>query len=291
MEQLLNYWNQISYRLKLGHSAVKRLVLFTSAFYLLYNIFAFLFSLDSLLKPWLILPSQYSELITRPWTFISYMFMHSGILHILFNMLILYFIGLIAESILGPKPIYKVYFYGGLAGALLFIIMANISPLFQGVNHRLLGASAGVMSVAVLAAVYAPDMELRLYGIIPIKLKWLVLVLIVIDLIMIPQSNAGGRIAHLGGAFCGLLYALNLKNQLPFIQNFNVKNPFRFLRSKKKPSFTQNKASNQNQKSRNAAKNDLPNQQEIDAVLDKISEKGYDSLSSKEKEILFKVSK
>ncbi len=161
---------------------------------------------------YLALPAYLPKLATRFWTPLTYMFMHSGIFHILFNMLWLYWMGQIFEEFLGNKRILGLYLLGGFAGAALYIVSYNIFPAFTESGALLtssaVGASASVMAIIVAAATIVPDYTISLMFIGPVKLKWLVLFYVIIDFLSITGPNAGGEIAHLGGALVGF-YMLN----------------------------------------------------------------------------------
>jgi membrane associated rhomboid family serine protease len=230
---------------------------------------------------YLLLPSYLPMLLRHFWTPITYMFMHAGIFHILFNMLWLYWMGQIFEEYLGNKRTIGVYILGGLTGAFLFVLSFNTLPLFVHsgfLGAPLVGASAAVMAIIVATATLLPDYRLSLMIIGPVKLKWLALFYVVIDFLGIAGANAGGEISHLGGALFGFLYIKQLQQGHDWVGFFT--SLFK-RRSKLKVASKNN--------SKNAAK--TPRQEEIDRILDKISQSGYDSLTKQEKEILFRASK
>ncbi|HEY0246097.1 MAG TPA: rhomboid family intramembrane serine protease [Mucilaginibacter sp.] len=231
---------------------------------------------------YLALPAYLPKLATRFWTPLTYMFMHSGIFHILFNMLWLYWMGQIFEEFLGNKRILGLYLLGGFAGAALYIVSYNIFPAFTESGALLtssaVGASASVMAIIVAAATIVPDYTISLMFIGPVKLKWLVLFYVIIDFLSITGPNAGGEIAHLGGALVGFVYVKQLQNGKDWIGS--IAGLFK-PRSKLKVAST----------NRNKNYNDAPRQEEVDRILDKISTNGYDNLSKQEKEILFRASK
>jgi membrane associated rhomboid family serine protease len=211
------------------------------------------------------------------------MFLHDGFFHLLFNMLWLYWIGQIMHEYLGNRKIYEAFFAGGVAGALTFIISYNVFPVFQHVRdvQFAVGASAGVLAVVVATATLLPEYGIQLLFFGNVKLKYIALITIVLDLISIPQGNQGGHIAHLGGALFGFIYIKYIYkygNLIPdsWLNVFQRKNKIKIYHR-----TTYMKVQS----------DDKPTQQEIDAVLDKISRSGYDSLSKREKEILFKASK
>lgn len=246
---------------------------------------------------WLALPADYDRLITRPWTIFSYMFLHYSFFHILFNLIALYWLGQIFMSYLGEKKLLSVYLLGGLSGAAIYFISYNVFDGLELVNSKamVLGASGAVFSIMVAIAFIAPRHKVYLPFISLIELKWIVLIFLGLDLLSLPGSNTGGHIAHLGGAIFGWLYATQHRKGNNIASWFEklIKNLEDFIKSfsKAKVSYT----STQGRKKRpetdieyNARKK--AEQDEINKILDKVAESGYESLSRREKEILFKNS-
>jgi len=284
---ITDWWENIKVRFKLGESAVNQLLFINIvAFFISYIprilSYFFLINLTGITRLFY-LPADLSKQILQPWSWLSYMFLHSGFNHILYNMLFFFFIANLLEGFLGAKRIWRLYLLGGVFGGLFFVFSYNIFPVFASVREgsTLVGASASVLAVVVAAGTYLPDYSVRLFGIIPIKLKWLALISIALDIAMIEQSNPGGHLAHLGGATYGYLYVLNLKGKInmPSLDNLLEK-----VKRKDRP-IDERKV-----KRNKASKNDFPNQEEVDTILDKISKKGYNSLTNKEKDILFRAS-
>jgi len=228
----------------------------------------------------LLLPSFLPRLASHFWTPLTYMFMHAGIFHILFNMLWLYWIGQIFEEYLGNKRTIGLYLLGGLTGAIFFVAAYNVFPFFASVlaSSTVVGASASVMAIIVATATLLPDYSLNLILLGPIKLKWIALFYVILDFLSIAGPNAGGEFAHLGGALFGFIYVKQLQRGNDWIGA--ITGIFR-KRSKMKVV------------SRNSDKNTSgkPRQDEIDRILDKITEAGYESLSKQEKETLSRASK
>jgi membrane associated rhomboid family serine protease len=231
---------------------------------------------------YLALPSYLPKLLTRFWTPFTYMFMHADIWHILFNMLWLYWLGQIFEEFLGNKRTLGLYLLGGLSGAFLYVACYNIFPLFTQsgavLGSTAIGASASVMAIIAGAATIAPNYTVMLFGILPLKLKWIALFYVAIGFIGITGPNAGGEIAHLGGALFGFVCVTQLQKGSDWIGAIS-----NLL--KRKPTLKVVA----NNRGKNAA--DTPRQEEVDKILDKISKDGYDNLSKQEKEILFRASK
>lgn len=230
----------------------------------------------NLIKEYVSVPAYLPELMYKFWTPLTYMFAHDGLFHFIFNMLWLYWFGQIFEDFLNARQLTFTYIAGGLVGALLFIAFYNIFPAFAGDLPRaiLIGSSGSVMAVVVATATLLPDYSIRLLLFGNVKLKFLAIAFIVIDIIGIAELNAGGSIAHLGGALMGFIFIKQLQNGNDWSKVFT---------RKKKLKVT---ATNYNHK----VPAGLPDQEVIDSILDKISRSGYDSLSRKEKEELFKAS-
>jgi membrane associated rhomboid family serine protease len=217
-------------------------------------------------------------LITKPWTIFTYMFVHAGLLHFAFNMLALYWFGRIFEDFLNARQFTFAYLAGGLSGALIFILSYNIFPGLQGdVFVSVVGASACVMAIIVATATLLPDYSLHLMFLGSIPLKYVALIYILIDIVgMAGSSNVGGAIAHLGGAFLGFVYIRALRSGNDWSTLFQRKPKLKVVHGSVKSS---------------RPVNEVPEQEVIDRILDKISSKGYESLTKQERELLFKASK
>jgi membrane associated rhomboid family serine protease len=243
---------------------------------------------------YLMLPASLGQLLVRPWGVISYMFLHFEFFHILFNLLWLFWFGRIFLKYLTDKQLLSTYIIGGLTGAFLFILAYNLLP---GLNYELdvaqaLGASASVTAIVIAVSFYAPNYTVYIPFIGPVKIKYIAIIFIITDLLQIASTNAGGHIAHLGGALYGFLFAAQLKKGKDSGKFFNT--IMDRLASVFKP---RNKMKVMYRKT-SKGMNDLEynkvkaiHQKEIDRILDKIAKSGYDSLSKSEKETLFKMSK
>ncbi|NOZ45403.1 MAG: rhomboid family intramembrane serine protease [Chlorobi bacterium] len=239
---------------------------------------------------WLAVPADLSQLLHRPWTLFTYMFLHEGFLHILFNMLWLYWFGKIFLQYLSEKQLLNVYLMGGLAGAALYIAAFNIFPVFQNVlpNSFALGASASVLAIVIAISVYVPDYTIYLMFLGPVKLKYIALVSILLDIVSIAGTNSGGHIAHLGGALIGYLFISRLRKGRDISSQFGIFTGKFLSLFKRKPKMKVTYKKPMSDMEYNAQK--VTKQEEIDKILDKIAKSGYDSLTKKEKEILFKMS-
>jgi len=206
------------------------------------------------------------------YSLVTNIFLHAGFMHLLGNMLWLYFVGTILEDLIGSKHIIRLFFFGGILGAFFFYIFAQIT----GISGLLVGASGGIAALLIATALFAPNYRVFLLGIVEIELRWIVIIKIFFDVMgLLFAYNIGGNLAHIGGYLFGLAYITEIKGMWYFPKFNNTK-----FKSKPKRTATVNI---NNSKS--------PSQEEIDVILDKISANGYDSLSAKEKEKLFSASK
>ena len=236
---------------------------------------------------WVSLPASLGQLAVKPWTLISYMFVHENFFHILFNLIILFWAGKLFCDMLGSSRVVVVYLLGGLWGALLYVLMYNIMPVFADSVHlsMLIGASAGVIAVLCAIAALVPDYIVHLIFLGPVRLKYVAIFLVLLYLVSIPDGNAGGNISHLGGALYGFLYTRSLKaggNPGSWLEKLLGR-----LTSAGKPKL---KMVHRNQTG-GSYRDPSSRQEVIDAILDKISRSGYSSLSAEEKEVLFRASK
>ena len=237
---------------------------------------------------WFHLLPSFTEVLYRPWTLITYSFLHGSFMHILWNMILLYFVSRMYLNLFSEQQFLKNYLLGVLVGGLVFLIGYNLFPVFNGMYPPLVGASAGVMAVLIFVATYTPNQEVRLLF-INVKLQYIGIALVVVDILQIPNGNAGGRLAHLGGAFIGFLYANQLQKGNDI--GSGLDRIWNFISSL----FVAKKAKNMHtvHRSETVSKNKTKNgqQQKIDAILDKISTSGYESLTQEEKDFLFRAGK
>ncbi|MGB1247295.1 MAG: rhomboid family intramembrane serine protease [Chitinophagales bacterium] len=248
--------------------------------------------IESFFVKWLYLPDSFQELLYKPYTIITFQFMHSGFFHLAMNMLLLYFSSRIFSLFLSSKKILPLYLLGGIAGGLLCLLAFTFSPVFENSNFVLLGASASVMAIMGACVITAPNFEMLFFFFLRVKLKYLVLVIIAIDILTLPNGNAGGNISHLGGlAFGALFIYLAEKKGVDIAKPFNkiIDSVVSLFKKKPKVVFTTHKRAETTTPI--TTKNTKDEQEKIDAILDKISANGYESLTKAEKEYLFAVSK
>ncbi|MBT8265366.1 MAG: rhomboid family intramembrane serine protease [Bacteroidia bacterium] len=244
---------------------------------------------------WLALPKEFSEFIFKPWSILTYGFAHFGFWHLLFNMMVLYFIGRSFSNLFSTKLSLNVYFLGILTGGFVFMayyfVLPNSILAYAG---PLVGASAGVHASLLFLSSYMPDYEIRLIT-FNIKLKYVAVALVAFDVIGLFGDNPGGNIAHLGGDALGFIYAHQLRKGKDIGKGFeklmdSVSNLF--SRSKASPLKTVHRKGKKPMAGHTKAEFDEFNKQkQIDLILDKISKSGYESLSAAEKEFLFKAGK
>lgn len=289
----MKFQDQLLYRYQLLNSAEKLILinvvcfilpLFLKTIFFLFNIpFTFFLS-------WFNLSSDWSVFLFQPWTLLTYSFLHSGFFHLFWNMYLLFFASRMFLNLLPSKTFFNTYFLGVVIGGFTFLVSYSLFPAFINSTPRMVGASAGVMAILVFIATFTPEKEVRLIF-FNIKLQYIGLAFVLLDVIQIPYGNAGGHLAHLGGASLGFLYAHRLKQGTDIGLSFeSFVDKILVLFRKKAPLKTVYK--NQNSRPKTSERsNDNSYQKNIDLILDKISASGYDSLSKEEKEFLFKAGK
>ena len=276
-------------------SIAEKLIAINVAVFILNALSVFLLGLRSdVVMKWFELPKDFFDFITQPWSLITYSFFHGGIWHLFWNMLVLYFGARIFLNLFGPRRFVNVYFLGVIFGGLIFLLSYNVFPALIGIKTALIGASAGVTAVLIFVCTYIPNQEVRLLF-FNIKLWYLGVFIVLIDLIQIPTSgNAGGHLAHLGGALLGYLYARQLLHGKDIGEGFSkmldsLSNLF--SGRKKKPPLKTVYRNKQTKSSKAVDYDKESRQRKIDGILDKISKSGYESLSKAEKDFLFKAGK
>ena len=279
--------------------ALSRLILVNLSVFLLYYMLKavgalFQVPIHAYLVDWIALPSNLSTLITRPWTLVTYMFLHEGFLHIFFNLLVLFFAGRLFIEYFNGRRLLSTFLMGGILGGAIYVVFYNVFPAFQEVltvsNNR--GASAGIMAILIAIAAYVPRFPVKLFFVLNVEL-WVVAGLVLLmDLISIGDgNNMGGHIAHLGGALFGYLSIREMKKGKDLTAGFS-----KFLDGmadwfKPRPESKVRKVYSKGSKSSGSPDfgRSVHDQSKMDLILDKISRSGYESLSKEEKDYLFKI--
>lgn len=251
------------------------------------------------------IPAPIGQFLWRPWTLITYFFTHQNPLHILFNMWIMYWFGLIIKDFLGNGKVIALYLLGGIAGGLIYLLCFNTLPYFMALTPELgmLGASASVYAIVVAAATYKPHLEMSLLFFGNIRIVYIAIAVIVLSFIGVGSASsdagAGGNLAHLGGALIGFIFIKQYERGIDWsvpitsflnllMRPFGSKSGTRAKKSSAKQKVNSGKASGTKSKGQTSPAS--PSQDEVDMILDKISAYGYDSLTTDEKQILFKAS-
>ena len=291
----MSIWEDLGKTFKTG-SSLTRLIYLNIAVFLLItagSIIGYLLNNQALSLKILNLfsvPSSVKAFAVRPWTLITYMFTHKDVLHILFNMLWLYWFGTIFLEYLDQKKLVSVYLLGGITGAIVYIISFNIFPVFDQVVSEsvAIGASASVLAIVVAIAVYVPDYSVNLFLLGRVKIKWVALVIFILTSVMDFSVNSGGKLAHIGGAGFGYLYTTNLRRGLDLGKGLNKVIDFfaTLFKPRKKMRVTYKKRATDYEYNKARA----VQQEQINKILDKISKGGYDSLTKEEKDLLFSES-
>lgn len=291
----MNLWDELKGNLKNGNN-LTRLILINLLVFLLvivYRVILFLFQFDqeifSLVDIFAV-PAEFKRLFLKPWTLITSMFYHEGGFHLLFNLLWLYWFGMMFIQYLGEKKLLSVYLLGGITGAGFYILAYSFFPVFAEVRDVAVafGASAAVSAIVIAMVIYKPDHQIILMFLGPVKLKYIGIFYILSDLAQLPLGNPGGHIAHLGGAFWGFYYISQLNKGIDRAVWFDklLDSVFRFF--KKSPVLKVSHKKPVTDYEYNAMKR--AKQEEIDKILEKIHKSGYSSLTDKEKAILFESS-
>lgn len=283
----MNIIDDLKFQYRVGGIANK-MIYWNVGFFLLSIIFFYQFKSGVFDFPnWLAISSEPTTVLTRPWTLLTYAFFHYGFLHLFFNMMVLNFSSRLFLTFFTQKQYLGLYILSAIFSALCFVL----SFYFLHQASSMVGASAAIMALLVATTTYQPLMEIRLLLIGNVKLWHITAVLLLLDLLQIQMNNTGGHIAHLSGAFFGYIYIKLLQNGTDLsrivdsiLNLFSKKQsmPFRKVHvNPKKPAAKR--------ESKIVIKDKT--QQQLDEILDKISQSGYDSLTAEEKEFLFKAGK
>jgi len=275
-------------------SIVLKIIVINTLIFLIFYLGSFFFKLSpSTLVSWFVLPTSFLEIVCQPWSFVTYAFLHAGFWHLFWNMYLLYWFGLYVLNLFTSKRFLTIYLLGAINGGLFYVLAYNLFPVFNNISSNLMGASAAVLAIVIFIATYTPDAMVRIFT-FRIKLWQIGLVMVLLDLFQLPSSgNAGGLIAHMGGAIFGYVYAIHLKkgNDIGiWFENF-MDLLVNLFKSNKYKHFKQVHKTKQSAP-KNTKRNPTTNYQiKIDRILDKIGKSGYDSLTKAEKDFLFKAGK
>ncbi|MDD2475297.1 MAG: rhomboid family intramembrane serine protease [Dysgonamonadaceae bacterium] len=289
--------NALKSRFNRGNILMKFIFINVAVFVAIHavGVIATLFRLESLnLLLFLAVPSKLSTLFIKFWTLFTYMFVHEGFIHILFNMLWLYWFGNIFLSYFNERTLGSLYVIGGFAGALLYVVAFNTIPYYLDLGHGIMiGASASVMAIVMATAFYRKDTTLNLFLFGRVKIIYIALVVFLIDFFSLSSgNNPGGHVAHIGGAIAGYLFAIQYKKGKDFtlpISRFldSIANLFKKRKHKGAHKVVYKRTeSDYDYNFRKAEES-----KKIDAILDKLKQSGYDNLSSEEKRQLFDAGK
>lgn len=276
-----------------GLNVAEKLIAVNLIVFLFFSLITFLFK-TSTLYDWFVLSKDFSEVITKPWSLFTYSFLHLGLLHLVFNMVTLYYVSKLFLTRFNSKLFLNTYLLGALVGGVLFLLSYNLFPVFNNQLSYLVGASASVMAVLIFVCTSLPQMEVAIFT-FKVKLWHLGLFFVVLDLIQIPYGNSGGHIAHVGGALFGYVYASQYKKGNDIAKGFEklmntIVSWFSFKKKSSLKTVHKTKAEKRASDKTIHQKKRI-HQEQIDAILDKISKSGYESLSKEEKDFLFQSGK
>lgn len=312
-----NFWENLKNAFKYSDNSLYKLIAINIIVFfvvLVLRVFMTIGGLGSLYSmgvSYLMMPASLPRLATQPWSIFSYMFLHEGIFHILFNMLFLYWFGQLIHQFLGSRKLANLYILGGVAGAIFYVLIYNLAPYFNESvgSSMMLGASAGVFAIVVGAATLSPNTTFFLLLLGPVKIKYIAIFYVILSFANSAGANAGGELAHLGGALLGYLYIVQLRRGIDWgvpVQKVGVffeglfagrkdkvKVSYRrpgssggafssFKKTAKKPAVSASSGTTDPEET---------SQEEIDRILDKIADRGYEALSKEEKRKLFEFSK
>ncbi|HCX76088.1 MAG TPA: rhomboid family intramembrane serine protease [Algoriphagus sp.] len=307
-----NFWENLRNAFKHGDNSLYKLIAINILVWLVFMISRVIMTIGgfgelySSLISYFMMPASLPKLATQPWSLFTYMFLHEGIFHILFNMLFLYWVGLLIHQYLGSRKLANLYILGGLAGGLFYLLIYNLAPYFSNSvdTSLMLGASAGVFAIVVGAATLTPNTTFFLILLGPVKIKYIAIFYVVLSFANSAGANAGGELAHLGGALMGFLYITQLRRGndwgVPvqkvgiFFENLFKKSPTKVkvsYRKAKTESGSFGSFSSPKSKPTATKSSEETSQEEIDRILDKIADRGYEALTKEEKRKLFEFSK
>ncbi len=309
-----NFWENLRNAFKHDNNSLFKLIAINLLVFLVVMVFRVLLTIGGLGElystalSYLMMPASLPRLAMQPWSIFTYMFLHEGIFHILFNMLFLYWFGQLIHQFLGSRKLANLYILGGLAGGLFYLLIYNLAPYFSNSvdSSLMLGASAGVFAIVVGAATLSPNTTFMLILIGPVKIKYIAIFYVVLSFANSAGENAGGELAHLGGAILGYLYIVQLQKGQDWgipVQKVGLFFENLFSGKKRGVKVSYRKAKTESgggvfSSFRTSSKNTPATkesgeatQEEIDRILDKIADRGYEALNKEEKRKLFEFSK
>jgi len=275
-------------------SIVLKIIVLNTLIFLIVYLGSFFFKLSPAnFVSWFVLPTSFLEFIYQPWSFLTYAFLHAGFWHLFWNMYLLYWFGLYVLNLFTPKRFLTIYLLGAISGGFFYVLAFNLFPVFSDVNSSLMGASAAVLAIVIFIATYTPNAMVRIFT-FRIKLWQIGLTMVLLDLFQLPSSgNAGGLIAHMGGAAFGYFYASQLKkgNDIGIWFENLMDSILNLFKSKKHKHFRKVHRTKQSVRKKTKPSPTNEHQIKIDRILDKIGKSGYVSLTKAEKDFLFKAGK
>jgi len=286
-------------------NALMRLVLVNVGVFLVVRLLALVLyfgGVDSAsVLTWIEVPSDAQQLLYRPWTVLTYMIAHYDVLHLLFNMLWMYWLGRLFLDYFNSKQLVALYVLGGLGGALVYVLGYALLPVFAGKAAYLIGASASVLALVIAMAVYAPDYRIGLLFIGQVSLKWVAIAVVVLLVLGSDPTQMGAQLAHLGGGLVGFVFAWQMRRGHDITAWLNRLIDAMAVMFSKKPRGSRRgvggpvggKAYHYQEADKRAEKSsstDAPTEAEIDVILDKLKRSGYAALTEKEKATLFRAS-
>ncbi|NHM00908.1 rhomboid family intramembrane serine protease [Flavobacterium difficile] len=276
----MNLFNDIKQHYKSGDVSQK--LIFINILVFILSAFIFSFASNQFQYPsWLALSSNYEDVIWFPWTLLTYGFLHSEIIHLIFNLIFLYYISILFYTFFNTRQFLTVYFLGSFFAGLVFVAYG----FFFNYDNLIVGASASIMAIFMAVATYAPNYNIRLPLIGYVKIWHLAALYVFIDVSQLLTENTGGHIAHLSGSIAGFIFAILMKKGIDLSEVF-------LFKKRKNTTFKKVYKNKPVKKYQSVRVSDVNFQQrQIDEILEKISKSGYDSLTKEEKEFLFAANK
>jgi membrane associated rhomboid family serine protease len=277
----MNILNEIKQQYKIA-DVPQKLIFINILVFLLSIVFFFKFFSGAFVYPtWLALSSDYKEVVWFPWTLLTYSFLHASVIHLLFNLIFLYFISTLFYTFFNTRQFLTVYFLGSVFAAFVYLIYGF---LFNHIS-LIVGASGSVMAVFIAVAAYTPNMPLKLPFIGFVKIWHIAVFYIFVDLLYLLSDNTGGHVAHLSGSLVGFVFATLMRKGIDISAIF-------IFKKKKNTTFKKVYKNKPQKKYQSTRVSDVNfTQRQIDEILEKISKSGYDSLTKEEKEFLFAANK